>query len=454
MVCAAASAAAQDLAAVDRFVASEMTRQKIPGAAVAIVRDGVPVKSQGYGLANVEHQVPVTPQTIFQSGSVGKQFTAAAVMLLVEERRLSLSDPLAKFVTESPAHWKTITVRHLLTHTSGLPDYTSGTIDYRRDYSEDELQRFAASLTPEFAPGSRWNYSNTGYVLLGIIIRKVSGQFYGDFLRDRVFAPAGMKTARIITEADIVPHRAGGYRLRDGELKNQDWVAPLLNTTADGSIYLSLDDLIAWDAAIRDQRVLKAESWTQVFTAVSLNSGKSYPYGFGWNVAAVAGHPAQRHGGSWQGFQTYVARFPSDKLTIIVLTNLAQASPERMADGIAAILDPSFTIPEPRAIPEVDPAMEARVRRLLADTAADALSPGEFAYVRAGFFPSAAKAYGKLLREAGTVTGVALLDKADLGDDRVLTYEIRFEKRSLRLRLAVAPDGKIAGFQLGSPPSR
>jgi CubicO group peptidase (beta-lactamase class C family) len=453
-LCASGAVAAQDLAAVDRFVASEMARQKIPGVAVAIVRDGVPVKAQGYGLANVEHKAAVTPDTIFQSGSVGKQFTAAAVMLLVEEGRLSLSDPLTTFFKDAPAHWKTITVRHLLTHTSGIPDYTAGTIDYRRDYTEEELQRFAATLTQEFPPGARWNYSNTGYVLLGIIIRKASGQFYGDFLRDRIFAPLGMKTARIITEADIVLNRAAGYRLSNGELKNQNWVAPLLNTTADGSLYFSLLDLLAWDAGIREGRVLKAESWKQVFTPVSLNSGKSYPYGFGWNVAAFAGRPAQRHGGSWQGFQTYIARFPDDKLTIMVLTNLAQANPEQITDGVAALLDPTLTRPNLTPIQDSDEAMQARVHRLLADAAADKLAASEFAYVRAGFFPNAAKAYGAMLRDAGKLNDVSLLEVAELGDDRAYIYDLTYEKRTLRLRISVAPDGKLAAFQLSPRPQQ
>lgn len=444
----AARAARDDLAKVDEFVRAEMARQKIPGVAVAIVRKGAVVKAQGYGLANVEHDVPVTPETIFQSGSVGKQFTAAATMLLVEDGRLALTDPLAKFFPGAPPAWKRTTVRHLLTHTSGLPDYTAGMVDYRRDYTEDELLSFAYGLKLEFAPGSRWNYSNTGYVVLGIVIHKVSGQFYGDVLRDRVFAPLGMKTARIISEEDIVAHRADGYRLVANELKHQAWVAPKLNTTADGSLYLSLNDMIAWDAGIRSQRVLKAESWKQVFTPVSLNSGKTYPYGFGWGVEDFAGHRTQRHGGSWQGFKTHIARYPDDDLTIIVLANLAQANPETISDGIAPIPDPTLAVPELKPIADTDAAMQARVRRLLGAAAAGTLRPEEFAYVRAGFFPGAAKAYAEMLREAGTVKRLTLMDARDLGDDRIRVYDVELEKRTLRLRVAIAPDGKLAAFSL------
>src|SRR5512138_1925671 len=159
-----ANSAAQgpELARIDSAVKAEMVRQRIPGVAVAVVRGGAVLLAKGYGEANVEHHVPVTAQTVFQSGSVGKQFTSAAVMLLVEEGKLALTDSITKFFPNAPASWRDITVRHLLTHTSGIPDYTTDAMDYRRDYTEDELAQMAFGLTPEFPPGSRWNYSNTG----------------------------------------------------------------------------------------------------------------------------------------------------------------------------------------------------------------------------------------------------------------------------------------------------
>lgn len=451
MLVAAAPAAAQGEAArarVEAFVKAEMARQKIPGMAVAVVHKGRPVLAEGYGLANVEHGVAVTPDTIFQSGSVGKQFTAAAVMLLVEDGKIALDDPLTRFFPDAPEHFKRITVRHLLTHTSGLPDYTQGTIDYRRDYTEDELRQFAYGLKPEFEPGARWNYSNTGYVLLGAVIGKVSGQFYGDLLRERVFRPAGMKTARVITEADIVPHRSDGYRLVDGELKHHEWVAPKLNTTADGSLYLSLRDLIAWDAAVRAKRILSPASWTQVFQPVTLNSGRTYTYGFGWDVAPFAGRPAQRHGGSWQGFRTHIARYLDEDLTVIVLTNLAQANPEVLSTGITSAFEPLLTTPDLAPIEGLDQELDARVRRLLAAAAAGTLAPEEFAYVRAGFFPNATRAFQDTLKDAGALKTLTLLEARQLGDDRVYTLEAVFPSRTVRVHMAVAPDGKLASFSL------
>jgi len=338
---AAAPAAGQDpLAPVDAYVRAEMARQKIPGLAVAIVRKGEPVKLEGYGFANVEHDVPVTPDTIFQSGSLGKMFTAAAVMVQVEDGKIALSDSIARFFPGAPAAWKMITVRHLLTHTSGIPDYTDGAIDLRRDYTEDQLAQMAYRLKPDFTPGEKWKYSNTGYLLLGIIVRKASGKFYGDVLAERVFAPLGMKTTRVISEADIVPHRAAGYTLVKGELKNQGWVSPSLNTTADGALYFSVRDLIAWDAGVRAGRILRAASWKEVFSPVRLNDGKTFAYGFGWALGTRGGQPFYRHGGAWQGFKTHYARFDRGDLSIIVLANLQQADPGKIVDAIAAALDP------------------------------------------------------------------------------------------------------------------
>lgn len=332
-------------ARIDDVVRSEMATQHIPGVAVGVVRRGTTVKAKGYGYANVEHDVPVDTATIFQSGSLGKQFTAAAVMLQVEDGKLALADPLTKFFPSAPPTWRSITVRHLLTHTSGIPNYTDGTFDYRRDYTEDQLTRFAFGLKPEFAAGSRWQYSNTGYVLLGIIVHKVSGRFYGDELAARVFKPLGMKSARIIDEADIVPHRAAGYRLVKGELQNQQWVAPLLNTTADGALYFSVQDLLAWDAGVRARRIVSDASWKEILQPVRLNSGKTYPYGFGWAFEERGGQSVQAHGGSWQGFKSHYARFLGDDLSVIVLANLAQANPSRISDGIAAVFNPSLARP-------------------------------------------------------------------------------------------------------------
>ena len=332
------------LGRVDSFVSEQMRQQQTPGISLAIVRDGT-VIAKGYGEANVEHHVPVTAETIFQSASVGKQFTAAAVMLQVEAGRVALDDSITKYFADAPATWRPILVRHLLTHTSGIPDYATDTFDYRHDKTEDELVHMTYALEPQFEPGSKWEYSNTGYLLLGALVRKVTGKFYGDVLAEEVFRPLGMSTARVMSEADIVPHRAAGYELVDGQLKNQDWVAPSINTTADGALYLSALDMVAWDKGLRAGAILKPESWKQVYTPVRLNNGESYPYGFGWSVDTRDGAPFYSHGGSWQGFKSYIARYLGADVTIILFANLADTDTWKIVDGIATIIDPAPAAP-------------------------------------------------------------------------------------------------------------
>ena len=330
---------AQDSSAtrIDDYIRAEMKSQQIPGVALAVVKDGKVVLARGYGLANVEHQVPVKPETIFQSGSTGKQFTATAVMMLVEEGKLSLEDKITKYFTDAPESWRDITVRHLLTHTSGMTDYPPD-FDLRRDYTEDELFQRIKTIPLAFQPGEKWSYSNLAYVMLGILIRKVSGKFYGDFLQERVFKPLEMSTARIINEADIVPNRAAGYRLVNGQLKIQSWVSPSLNTTADGALYLTVYDMAKWDAALYTDKLLKRTTLEQMWTPVKLSNGKTHPYGFGWALGEVRGYRIIEHGGSWQGFKAQITRYVDDKLTVIVFANQARANQAKLAHGVAALI--------------------------------------------------------------------------------------------------------------------
>jgi len=250
---------------------------------------------------------------------------------------MSLDDHISKYIPNAPVTWKEITLRHLLTHTSGISNKIYNQINMRQDYTEDELVEKIAAIPLDFQPGEKWNYSNSGYVMLGILIHKATGRFYGDLLREKIFGPLGMSTARIINEADIIPSRAAGYRLVKGELKNQEWVSPALNTTADGSLYFTVLEMAKWDAALYTEKLLKRSSLELMWSPVKLNDGKSFKYGFGWAFGEIHGHHIIEHGGAWQGFTTHIARYVDDKLTVIVLTNLAAARPFKIAHGIAAL---------------------------------------------------------------------------------------------------------------------
>jgi CubicO group peptidase (beta-lactamase class C family) len=325
-----------------------MKERQIPGLALLVVRDGKVVRSQGYGFSNVELQVPVKPETLFQSGSVGKQFTATAVMMLVEEGKIGLEDPLTKYFPDAPGTWKDVTVRQLLSHTAGFTDYPEK-FDFRRDYTEDETLKIIEGIPLAYAPGTKWAYSNLGYATLGILIHKASGKFYGDFLQERVFGPLGMTTTRIINEEDIIANRAAGYRLVKGKLKNQEWVSPTLNTTADGSLYFSILDLEKWDAALAQGKLLKNSSFDEMRTIAKLKDGKpnSGHYGFGWFLEDIHGHRIIEHEGAWQGFNTSINRYVDDKLTVVVLANLAACEPGDIAHHVAGLYVPELT-PDPK----------------------------------------------------------------------------------------------------------
>lgn len=326
---------------VDRYLKDVMARQELVGLSVAVMKDGKLVLERGYGYANLEHKVPATPATVYQSGSVGKQFTAAGIMLLVADGRLRLEDRVTQIFPAAPAEWAQVTVEHLLTHTAGAGDYPDD-FDLRHDYTEDELRTFVFSRPLRYPPGSKWEYSNMGYVLLGLIIRQVTGQFYGDLLAERIFRPLGMTTTRIIDEAAIIPNRAAGYEREDGVVRNQAWVAPKLNTTADGALYLTVRDLARWDAALNAGTLFSPAQLAQVRTPVRLADGSSYGYGYGWRVGIAGTHAVMEHGGSWQGFKAHILRYPEAGLTVVALANAAWAEPGKVTHGIAKLWDPSF----------------------------------------------------------------------------------------------------------------
>jgi len=235
---------AKQLASIDDFVNHEMARQRIPGLELGIYSRGSILLAKGYGMANVELNVPVKPETLMQSGSVGKQFVSAAVMMLVEEGKISLDDSITKYFPDAPATWKPILIKNLLSHTSGLSEYESlertgpnGPFYLRLDFTEDELAKKIEALPIEWAPGEKWDYRNTNYMLLGVIIHKITGMPYAEFLSERIFKPLGMTSTRLISDRDIVPNRAAGYEIDgNGELKNQRWVSPTFNSTADGTL--------------------------------------------------------------------------------------------------------------------------------------------------------------------------------------------------------------------------
>jgi CubicO group peptidase (beta-lactamase class C family) len=446
---------------VDDYVRPVMEKQKIPGVSIAIVQNGRVVRSQGYGLANVELEVPASADTVYQSGSLGKQFTAAGVLLLAEDGKLSLDDRLSKHFPSCPAAWHRISVRHLLTHTSGLKDYEGEEdLDMRRDYSEEELLKAMMKLPLEFEPGTQWSYSNSGYLILGLLTSKLSGKHWSEFQAERIFRPLGMTTTRVISEKDIVKNRAAGYVLDDkGALKNQEWVAPSLNTLADGSLYFTAKDLAAWEAALREHRFLKPASFDAWWTPVGLADGTTYNYGFGWGIAEQRGHRLIEHGGSWQGFRSAIARYVDGGLAVIVLANLAQAEPEMMAHEIAGLVEPSLKLPDAsKTASDPSPGRAARLRAVLQAWADSQPSPDMGMGLRATQSGSAREARGR--RQTGerlkALTALRFLADDDLaakplawrGESvtRIAHYALDTKDARHAYRFYLTKDGRVADF--------
>ncbi len=455
LLCVAPCAAQPALSArIDRYIKAEMRRQQIPGVSLAVVRNGKIALLRSYGLSNVEHQVPVKPETVFQSGSIGKQFTATAIMILVEEAKLSLDDKISKYFREAPESWKNITVRHLLTHTSGMGDYPPD-FDLRRDLTEEEYLAAIKSVPLAYPTGAKWDYSNLGYVTLGILIRKITGKFYGDFLAERIFQPLGMTTARVISEPDIVPNRAAGYRLEKGELKNQEWVSPSTNTTADGSLYFTILDLAKWDAALYTDKLLKQSSLAQMWTPVKLDSGKPKAYGFGWHTDEIHNRRVVYHGGAWQGFKSFIVRFPGDKLSLIFFANSWETKDFKLARGLVAIFYPEFALPAVQPIVDREPQLTGLVRKVLLQFAQGTSDPGLFTpEARAKIFPDQAKQISESLNSLSLPIAIIhmseLIERREENGLRVCRYVLNDLGTTLFCTVKLTADDKIASLQLSA----
>ncbi len=309
-------------ASTDEYIQVEMKKRRIPGLALAVVKSGEIVKLQGYGSANLEHDVRVTPDTVFVLASVTKPFTATAIMRLVEQGHLKLNDLIIKYLPRSPKKWRGITIRHLLTHTAGmvghLDDGFFSALNEKTDITTAEDFRAAAKDPISFTPGTRHHYSDAGYFLLGMIIEKASSQPYRDFMAEQFFRPLGMTSTSILDQWAIVKHRAAGYTIRDGQVINIRWIWQE-EVPSHWGILSTVRDLAKWDQALAAGKVVKESTLTEMWTPVRLNNGQSYPYGYGWEVEQLADRRIITHPGL---SGTEYTILPDDKLTIIVLTNL------------------------------------------------------------------------------------------------------------------------------------
>ena len=316
---------ADDLAAKIDTVMSAVYRPGEPGAAVIVRKGGRTVFRKGYGLADLELGVPVAPDMVFRLGSITKQFTAVAVLLLAQEGRLGLQDEITRFLPDYPTAGRKITVEHLLTHTSGIRSYTDmpeWLPLWRKDMTVKELIDLFKDKPMGFDPGTSWAYNNSGYVLLGAIVEKASGKTYEAFLEDRIFKPLGLKNTFYDHTDRVVPRRVRGYERGEGGFVNASYLS-MTQPYAAGSLMSTVDDLAAWSDAVFSGKLVRKEWLDQAFKPFVLANGESTGYGYGWFVADFAGRRSIEHGGGINGFTTYEMTFPEDGLFIAVLTNSA-----------------------------------------------------------------------------------------------------------------------------------
>lgn len=340
---------------VDDYVRAQLAVRHVPGVSIAVVRDGRVVKSGGYGVASLELDAPATDRTVYEIGSISKQITANAVLLLRDDGRLGLDDPISKYVDGTPPAWASITIRHVLTHTAGLADFDTGQIgfSYRREYTPREFVDLLAASPLAFKPGERWNYTNA-FPLLGFVVERASGQPYVEFVRSRIFEPLGLTSARFKSPGDIVRFRADGYVWKDGAYRHGEGLRPAV-IAANGGVMMNVLDFAAWDIAVSSGRLLSPASLKDMTTPVRLNDGTTVSHGLGWFMDTFNGHRFGAHWGTTVTGHSAVVRRYDEGVTVIVLGNVddsglaVDAMSKRLADmhlpgvavqGLAPVADP------------------------------------------------------------------------------------------------------------------
>ncbi len=320
---------------VDDFVRKQLAASRVPGLSLAVIKDGTVVKVAGYGFADLEARIPAQPDTVYKIGSVSKQFIATGIMLLAQDGRLTLDDPIARYLKDAPPSWSPITIRHALTHTAGLVR-ESPSFAPTRIQSDADLIAAVYPLPLRFEPGQKWEYSNVGYFILADIIRVVGGRAWPEFLRDRVFAPVEMSSTWPTNTRAEVHKRAVGYTGNDNSRRADDWPA----LRASGAFLSTVLDLAKWDAQLSTTRILHADSRRQMWAPVRLKDGTTAPYGFGWHIDTWSGRARIRHGGGLPGFISEFARFEDERLTIIALANGDDVDLPSIVSGIGAFYLP------------------------------------------------------------------------------------------------------------------
>jgi D-alanyl-D-alanine carboxypeptidase len=436
---------------VDNYVRTVLAERHAPGVAVAVIKNGKVVKIKGYGVASVEFGVPVTTETVFEIGSVSKQMTAAGIMLLVEDGKVRLDAPVSTYLPNTPDAWKDVTVRHLLTHSSGVKSYTS--LDGFELFRHMKTDEFIKALSPhplEFTPGERNIYSNSGFTLLGHIIQTVSGRPYMQFMRERIFTPLGMTKTADRDPQFIIPNRAPGYEWDIDHLEGRDGV--LTDLMGAGSIVSTISDMVKWDAALNGKNFLKPESRAEWWRQFTFNNGKPSPYGFGWRLSDIRGHKLIGHTGQTAGFGAANFRYVDDGVTVIVLTNLGEIGlGGQMATRIAKLYAPGLSLKAIKAKPEPEP-VAGLGEKLIAVLLARNEEKLDAAPITPQLLRTLSTDRGKggyrRISSLGVPMNLTFVDSDETGTRPSYRYRVEADKRLFLWRLSVNEEGRLTDLSL------
>ena len=432
---------------IDDYVETQTRELRLPGLALAVVREGEVATIRTYGRANLELDVPVTEETVFEIGSLTKQFTSAALMMLVEEGKVALDDSIAKHLPQIPSKWRGITVRHLLTHSGGIQEYLSvaGLADRAHAASShDEMTRLLGQrLKLEFAPGETWAYSNPGYLLLGNIIERASGKPYWEFLSERIFAPLGMPATRSSDPRALIPKRAAGYGWRGAQFENRGALHE--NAYAAGAIASTIRDMARWATALQRRELLSRKSWDEIWTplTVSRRAVPPFSYGFGWVVDFEHGKRAVFHSGGTPGFSSAIRRYPDEGLAVIVLANHGDRILDHLPMEIAAIVSPALAREQPT--PDPDPARNERLTTALRGMLNGKPDPKLFTPAMQLFLQtSSGRGLGEWVASHGDLKSLTYSQTEPAGENSTVRYRALVGQAHLWFSFTVTRDEKIA----------
>ncbi|MEO5860371.1 MAG: serine hydrolase domain-containing protein [Pyrinomonadaceae bacterium] len=435
--------------ALDDKIRSIMAERHIPGAAIAVVQNGKVVRMKGYGVATLEFSVPVTTETVFEIGSVSKQMTAAGIMVLVQDGKVSLDERISKYLPNTPDAWSNVTVRHLLTHTSGVKSYSS--LDGFALSERMTISDFIKKLSPyplEFTPGEKNIYSNSGFSLLAYIIETQSGKKYMDFMRERIFTPLGMTKTGDRDPQFVIPLRANGYEWRQDRYIGRD--GNLTDLIGAGSIVSTVNDMTKWEAALRGDRLLNAQSKKEIWTQFTFNNGRLSPYGLGWRLSDVRGNKLIAHSGQTAGFGAAIHRYVDSDVSVIALTNLGEIGMGTMiATAAAKHYIPQLSLKAVNTGISADQALLSNIEKALRGRYDSIFDAGLLTSAAARSMASQrAKNLNERIAKFAPITSVRFF-KREAADGRdTFSAIVETARRIFLWRVVVDDNGKIAEMNL------